>query len=71
MRQHGTVKFFDPRKGWGIINAADGAQLFVHYTGIQGAGRRRVNLQDGEAVEFDVQLDARGPKAVGVTRGAA
>lgn len=68
MKHSGTVKFFDPRKGWGIIRKDDGQEIFVHHTGIQGARRRRVNLQDGEPVTFTIEDDPRGPKAHDVAR---
>ena len=49
----GTVKWFNADKGYGFISQNGGGEdVFVHYTGIIGSGYR--NLQDGEAVEFEV-----------------
>merc|ERR1719356_1724654 len=61
----GTVKFFNPERGFGFIEA-EGKDYFVHYTGIEGQGFR--SLGDGEEVEFDVETEASGKeRAVRVT----
>ena len=66
-RQQGTVKWFSRAKGYGFI-APDGegadADLFVHYSAIEGAGYR--NLVDGQRVEYTVESSAKGPQAVNV-----
>lgn len=61
----GTVKWFNPDKGYGFI-AVDGGgpDVFVHYSAIQGSGYR--NLDEGQAVEFDVEQGDRGPQAANV-----
>lgn len=61
----GTVKWFNNSKGYGFIERDDGEELFVHFSGIKGQGFR--TLRDGQAVEFDVEQDAKGPRAVNVT----
>ena len=58
----GTVKFFNDMKGFGFIAADDGKEYFVHQTGLQDG----VNLNENDAVEFDVEDGDRGPKAVNV-----
>jgi cold shock protein len=56
----GTVKWFNGEKGFGFISQSDGsADVFVHHSAIQKQGYR--NLEEGEAVEFDV---APGPKGL-------
>ncbi len=47
----GTVKWFDPKKGFGFVVNADGKDVFVHYTSIDGEGFRC--LRNGQAVEYD------------------
>ncbi|MCH9003112.1 MAG: cold-shock protein [Planctomycetes bacterium] len=58
----GTVKWFNDTRGYGFITPSDGsADVFVHYTGIVGDGRK--TLQEGQKVEFEVTQGDRGPKA--------
>ena len=64
----GTVKWFNPEKGYGFITPEDGsADVFVHFSAIEGAGYR--NLEEGQRVEFDVTQGEKGPQASNV-RGA-
>ena len=48
----GTVKFFNSQKGFGFISREDGADVFVHYSNIEGSGYR--SLEEGQAVEFEI-----------------
>jgi cold shock protein len=60
----GTVKFYNPTKGFGFITGEDGKEYFVHQTGLaEGA-----NLQENDQVAFDVEEGDRGPKAVNVAK---
>ena len=66
----GKVKWFNDAKGYGFIERADGDDVFVHYSAIIGEGYR--SLGEGSAVEFDVEEDAKGPRASNVVvTGAA
>ena len=56
----GTVKWFNPDKGYGFISREDGDDLFVHFSEIQGEGYK--TLEEGQAVEFDV-TEGRNGKA--------
>ncbi len=58
----GTVKWFSDRKGYGFITRDEGKDVFIHYSGIRAGGPRSLN--EGDKVEFSIQDDARGPKAV-------
>jgi CspA family cold shock protein len=59
----GTVKFFNATKGFVFISPDDGTKdVFVHVSALEGAGIS--HLSDGQKVSFDIQPDARGPKAV-------
>jgi CspA family cold shock protein len=57
----GTVKWFDPNKGYGFIVRADGSDVFVHYSAIIGDGYR--SLEEGQRVRFNVIQGQRGPTA--------
>lgn len=60
----GTVKWFNDQKGWGFIAEDDGVDVFVHYSEIQGDGRK--TLEEGQKVTFDVEDGAKGPIAKNV-----
>ncbi len=60
----GTVKWFNPEKGYGFISREGGSDLFVHYSAIVGAGYR--TLEEGQAVEFEVTQGPKGDQAQGV-----
>jgi cold shock protein len=64
-RATGTVKWFNASKGYGFIARDGGEDVFVHQTAIQAKGYR--TLEEGQRVEFDVEMGAKGPKASNVT----
>jgi len=67
MSIQGTVKWFNPSKGFGFITRDDGEKdCFVHHSAIQGSGFKTLN--EGERVEFEVVQGEKGPAAENVTR---
>eukprot|EP00461_Guttulinopsis_vulgaris_P002681 UN02682 len=64
IRETGTVKWFDGAKGFGFVTRPSGADLFVHFTNIQGSGFR--TLAEGQTVEFTVGTTTKGPAALDV-----
>jgi len=57
----GTVKFFNENKGFGFINEEGGSKdYFVHSTGVAE------RIKDGDAVEFELEEDQKGMRAVNV-----
>lgn len=58
-RERGTVKWFNATKGFGFIQRANGPDVFVHYSAIEGSGYR--SLDEGQQVEFTV---TEGPKGL-------
>ena len=54
----GTVKWFNPEKGYGFISQADGEDLFVHFSEIQMDGFK--TLDEGQAVSFEVTTGQNG-----------
>ena len=65
-RRDGTVKWFNPNKGFGFIEQDTGDDLFVHQSEIRQAGFRFLNL--GDRVEFELGTGKKGPVALKVTR---
>lgn len=65
----GTVKWFNPTKGFGFIQPNGGGNdVFVHISAVEKAGLRTLN--DGEEVEYEVQSE-RGKEAAVNLRKAA
>ena len=62
----GTVKWFNSNKGYGFITPESGEDVFVHFSAIQAEGYK--NLEEGEAVEFEVTDGPKGPQASNVTK---
>ena len=58
----GQVKWCDAIKGWGFITKANGEDIFVHHSGVEGYG----TLQEGQRVEFQIEQTPKGPAAVEV-----
>ncbi|WP_156840894.1 cold-shock protein [Novosphingobium aquimarinum] len=55
----GTVKFFNSMKGFGFITRDDGqADAFVHISAVERSGLSGLN--EGDRVEFDIEVDRRG-----------
>ncbi len=62
----GTVKWFDSKKGFGFIVNAEGKDVFVHFSTIEGDGFR--SLKDGEKVEYEQITGEKGLLARNVKR---
>lgn len=62
----GTVKWFNESKGFGFLTSEEGADVFVHYSAIQGSGFK--SLAEGQAVTFDIEQGPKGPKAINVEK---
>ena len=51
--QKGTVKWFNPTKGYGgIMPATDDKDVFVHISAVERAGLRTLN--EGQTVEYEL-----------------
>jgi CspA family cold shock protein len=56
---HGTVKWFNPTKGFGFIQPDDGSKdVFVHISAVQQAGLSTLN--EGQLVSFDLEQGRQG-----------
>jgi CspA family cold shock protein len=58
----GTVKWFNPQKGFGFIQPEGGGQdVFVHISAVERAGM--TSLNDGQKISFDIIADRRSGKS--------
>lgn len=66
--EQGKVSWFNDDKGFGFIKLADESQkdVFVHYSAIEGRGRR--TLHDGQEVEVEWEQGPKGPVATRVVK---
>jgi len=62
----GTVKWFNPEKGFGFITQEDGDDVFVHFKAIAGDGFK--TLDEGQKVEFEVVQGPKGLQAANVQK---
>ena len=61
----GTVKFFNAMKGFGFIQRDDGQpDAFVHISAVERAGM--TNLNEGDRLEFELEIDTRRGKHAAV-----
>jgi len=58
----GTVKWFNPTKGYGFIEPEDGSQdVFVHISAVERAGIG--SLAEGQKVSYDLEQGRNGKTA--------
>ena len=60
----GTVKWFNPTKGYGFIqpDGGGGKDVFVHISAVERAGLSTLN--EGQQVEYEISSD-RGKESAG------
>jgi CspA family cold shock protein len=55
----GTVKWFNPSKGYGFIQPDDGSKdVFVHISAVERSGIG--NLREGQKVSFELERGQQG-----------
>ncbi|ARQ06106.1 MULTISPECIES: cold-shock protein [Staphylococcaceae] len=62
----GTVKWFNAEKGFGFIEVEGGDDVFAHFSAIEGDGYK--TLEEGQAVEFNIEEGQRGPQAANIVK---
>ena len=62
----GKVKWFSNQKGYGFITPESGSDVFVHHSAIQSDGYK--SLDEGQAVEFEIQQGPKGAHATNVVK---
>jgi CspA family cold shock protein len=61
MMATGTVKWFNPTKGYGFIQPQDGSKdVFVHISAVERAGLSSLN--EGQVIEYEL-VSNRGKQA--------
>lgn len=63
--KYGTVKKWDPVRGFGFILSDDDEDLFVHVNDLDPRVRSG-GLEEGQRVAFDVWRDVKGDRAINV-----
>jgi CspA family cold shock protein len=61
----GTVKEYDPERGFGFIQGEDGEDYFLHVSGLREHMKDK-GLREGQRVLFDVDFDMKGDRAINV-----
>ena len=57
----GTVKWYNPTKGYGFIQPDDGGKdVFVHISAVEGAGLR--GLDENQKISYEIERDRRSGK---------
>jgi len=65
----GKVKWFNNQKGFGFITTDAGTDVFVHYSAIAQEGYK--TLEEGQEVEFEVEMGPKGEQATNVRKVSA
>ena len=60
----GTIRRLMRNRGYGFITTEDGKDIFFHQTALRGLGFD--SLKEGQPLEFEVEEETRGPRAVNI-----
>ena len=66
---NGKVKWFNGAKGYGFIEREDKEKdVFIHVSALRDAGMN--DLEEGQALTFDIEEGPKGPNAVNLQKSA-
>jgi len=60
----GTIKWYNPKKGYGFITGEDGKDIFVHRTAVPTG----TFLNDGDTVEYEIDTSEKKPRAINIKK---
>ena len=60
-REKGTIKWFDPSKGYGFLERDKGGDLFIHFASVNEKDRK--SLKENTRVSYKVVSSVKGPHA--------
>ena len=60
-REKGTIKWFDPSKGYGCLERDKGGDLFIHFASVNEKDRK--SLKENTRVSYKVVSSVKGPQA--------
>ena len=60
-REKGTIKWFDPSKGYGFLERDKGGDLFIHFASVDVKDRK--NLKENTRVSYKIVSSMKGPQA--------
>ncbi len=63
-KMKGTIKWYNPRKGYGFIQGEEGKDVFVHQSAIPAG----TYLNEGDQVEYEIEETERGVNAKDVKK---
>lgn len=63
----GTVKFYNPVKGFGFITSDKGEDVFFHKSNVKNSGFRDTLLQ-GDNVQYEEKNEQKGRRAYNIIR---
>ena len=63
----GTVKFYNPVKGFGFITSDTGEDVFFHKSNVKNSGFRDTLLQ-GDNVQYEEKHEQKGKRAYNIVR---
>ncbi|MBD3155632.1 MAG: cold-shock protein [Candidatus Aenigmarchaeota archaeon] len=60
----GTIKWYNPRKGFGFIEVEEGKDIFIHQSQVPEG----THLDEGDKVSFEVEEGEKGPQATNLKK---